>query len=66
MSQESSGLDWTLAIEKRGSNPLSCSFDGMTYSALGCFPIGLDVSKEDFERVLKSRYFGNFERLLLR
>jgi hypothetical protein len=55
MSPTSSGLDWTMAMEQRDTNPLSCSFDGLTYGPLGCFPIGLDASKSDFDRVLNSQ-----------
>jgi hypothetical protein len=49
------GLDWTMVIEKRATNPLSCSFNGSTYGSLGCFPIGLDASKADFDRVVASQ-----------
>jgi hypothetical protein len=55
VSPTSSGLDWTMATEKRTTNPLSCSFDGSLYGLLGCFPIGLDASKADFDRVLESQ-----------
>jgi hypothetical protein len=54
-SPVSTGLDWTVSLEKRTSNPLSCSFDGALYGALGCFPIGLNASKQDFDHVLKSQ-----------
>jgi len=47
--------DWSSAQETRKSNPLSCAFDGTTYKALGCFPIGLNASKSDFDHVLKSQ-----------
>lgn len=50
-----SGLDWTLSLEKRMSNPLSCSFDGVLYESLGCFPIGLNASKPDFDHVISSQ-----------
>jgi hypothetical protein len=50
-----SGPDWTLALEKRTDNPLSCTFDGTLYGSLGCFPIGLNASKTDFDHVLKSQ-----------
>jgi hypothetical protein len=49
------GLDWTMAVEKRRENPLSCSFDGALYESLGCFPIGLSVSRADFDHVLQSQ-----------
>jgi hypothetical protein len=55
VSPTSSGLDWTLALEKRTNNPLSCTFDGTLYGSLGCFPIGLNASKTDFDHVLKSQ-----------
>lgn len=54
-SPVSQGLDWTVALEKRASNPLSCSFDGALYGPLGCFPIGLNATKADFDHVLKSQ-----------
>lgn len=47
--------EWTLAMERRKDNPLSCSSDGTSHSSLGCFPIGLNVSKQDFNHVLKSQ-----------
>jgi hypothetical protein len=54
-SPTSSGLDWTVALEKRTENPLSCCFDGTLYGSLGCFPIGLNASKADFNHVIKSQ-----------
>lgn len=51
----STGLNWSSAVEKRVANPLSCSFNGSLYGSLGCFPIGLDASQEDFEHVLRSQ-----------
>ena len=55
LSPTSPGLDWTLAVERQANNPLSCSFDGSPYSSLGCFPVGLDASKADFDRVINSQ-----------
>ncbi|KAF2638314.1 hypothetical protein P280DRAFT_551446 [Massarina eburnea CBS 473.64] len=55
MSPVSAGLNWSSAVEKNESNPLSCSFDGTFYGSFGCFPIGLNASKEDFEHVLQSQ-----------
>lgn len=55
LSPNGSAPDWTLALERRKDNPLSCSYDGTPYSALGCFPIGLNASKTDFNHVLKSQ-----------
>lgn len=49
------GLSWNSSIEKRAANPLSCSFGGSSYGPLGCFPIGLDASQDDFEHVLQSQ-----------
>ncbi|KAF1835308.1 hypothetical protein BDW02DRAFT_294479 [Decorospora gaudefroyi] len=54
-SPTSSALDWTMAVKKRANNPLSCSFDGSLYGPLGCFPIGLDGSKADYDCVLNSQ-----------
>lgn len=42
-------------MEKHSANPLSCSFAGTFYGPLGCFPIGLNASQEDFEHVLRSQ-----------
>lgn len=55
LTATSASLDWTLAFQKRTDNPLSCSFDGTLYGALGCFPIGLSGSRADFDHVLKSQ-----------
>jgi hypothetical protein len=55
LTPTSADLDWTLALEKRTDNPLSCSFDGTPYGALGCFPIGLSGSRADFDLVIKSQ-----------
>ncbi|CBX97840.1 predicted protein [Plenodomus lingam JN3] len=52
---ETSVLDWALVPSKQMSNPLSCAFDGTIYEALGCFPIGLNATKADFDHVLKSQ-----------
>lgn len=55
LSPVSPGLDWTTTLEKRTNNPLSCAFDGAVYGAFGCFPIGLNASKTDFDHVLASQ-----------
>lgn len=55
LSPTSLALDWTISWTNRANNPLSCSFDGTVYEALGCFPIGLNASKGDFDHVLKSQ-----------
>lgn len=55
MSPLSSGLDWSVCMEKRAANPLSCSFGGNFYGPLGCFPIGLHATQEDFDHVLRSQ-----------
>jgi hypothetical protein len=49
------GLNWSTSLEKRPANPLSCSFAGSLYGPLGCFPIGLNASQDDFEHVLRSQ-----------
>lgn len=54
-SPTSSGLEWTLALQKRTENPLSCSYDGISYGSLGCFPIGLNASRTDFDHVIRSQ-----------
>jgi glycosyltransferase involved in cell wall biosynthesis len=55
LSPLSLSLDWSACVEKRAANPLSCSFNGVSYGSLGCFPIGFDASREDYEKVLKSQ-----------
>ena len=55
LSSLASGLDWGACMEKSSSNPLSCSFGGTLYESLGCFPIGLNASQEDFGHVLSSQ-----------
>ncbi|KAF1914209.1 glycosyl transferase [Ampelomyces quisqualis] len=50
-----SGPEWALALKKNSENALSCCFDGTRYGSLGCFPIGLNASKLDFDRVLRSQ-----------
>jgi hypothetical protein len=55
LSPASSGLEWSLALAKSSRNPLSCSFDGLLYGTLGCFPIGLNASAADFDHVIKSQ-----------
>jgi hypothetical protein len=55
MSSISPGLDWSTSMDKRTANPLSCSFSGAFYGPLGCFPIGMNASEDDFEHVLRSQ-----------
>ncbi|KAF2662496.1 glycosyltransferase family 4 protein [Lophiostoma macrostomum CBS 122681] len=55
MSPLSSGLDWSACLDKRPANPLSCSFGSTFYGPLGCFPIGLNASQEDYDHVLRSQ-----------
>jgi hypothetical protein len=55
MSSLSPGLDWSASMDKHKANPLSCSSSGAFYGPLGCFPIGLNVSEDDFEHVLGSQ-----------
>jgi hypothetical protein len=43
------GFDWALPIRPGQANPFSFSPRGYDYTGLGCFPIGLDCSSEDFE-----------------
>ncbi|KAF2868581.1 hypothetical protein BDV95DRAFT_578761 [Massariosphaeria phaeospora] len=54
-SPTSAGLDWGTCLDKRAANPLSCSFAGFFYGPLGCFPIGLNASQDDFDHVLRSQ-----------
>lgn len=51
----SPGLDWIMAVKRKRDNPLSCSFNGSIYKSLGCFPVGLHASKQDFDAVVQSQ-----------
>lgn len=55
LSPLAAGLDWSTCMDKKTANPLSCSFGGSFYGPLGCFPIGLNASQEDFDHVLRSQ-----------
>ncbi|PVH97644.1 glycosyltransferase family 4 protein [Periconia macrospinosa] len=55
ISPFSPGFNWSSAMKRHNSNPLSCSADGTRYGSLGCFPIGLNATQADFEHVLKSQ-----------
>lgn len=55
ISPVSPGLHWSTSLDKRSENPLSYSFAGRFYGPLGCFPIGLNVTQEDFDHVLRSQ-----------
>lgn len=48
-------MDWTVSLQKRVDDPLSSSFNETSYASLGCFPIGLDTYKADFDHVIKSQ-----------
>ncbi|KAF2115114.1 hypothetical protein BDV96DRAFT_600247 [Lophiotrema nucula] len=67
ISPVSPGLDWSVNVDKRAANPLSCSFSGAFYGPLGCFPIGLSASQAGFNHVLESlqrlRNLGLLSRL---
>ncbi|KAI8933556.1 hypothetical protein NX059_009290 [Plenodomus lindquistii] len=47
--------EWVSVAGMRATDPLSCAFDGTLYKGLGCFPIGLNASRVDFDHVLKSQ-----------
>ncbi|KAF2837347.1 glycosyltransferase family 4 protein [Patellaria atrata CBS 101060] len=50
-----SKLDWTEAVEKVDTDPLSSSSSGDSYTGLGCFPVGFHQTHDDFQRVLQSQ-----------
>ena len=49
------GFDWTSQIHREQANPFSFSSRSRDYTGLGCFPIGLDCSSEDFEEQVQTQ-----------
>jgi hypothetical protein len=47
--------DWITHMDHIPSNPLDQSPSGSSYDGLGCFPLGLDVTQDDFSQILKSQ-----------
>ncbi|KAJ9651022.1 hypothetical protein H2201_009290, partial [Coniosporium apollinis] len=50
-----SSTDWARQLERFSANPLSVSPTGTIYETLGCFPIGFDVTSDDFKKVVESQ-----------
>ncbi|EON67197.1 hypothetical protein W97_06450 [Coniosporium apollinis CBS 100218] len=48
-------MEWAGQLERFSVNPLSISPTGITYEALGCFPIGFDVTSDDFNKIVDSQ-----------
>ena len=47
-------LEWMSHIGRPYAHPVSISITGTSYDALGCFPIGLHASADDFNSVVQS------------
>lgn len=54
-SPTTSTLDWVALMDRSVTNPLSSSPEGRFYGPFGCFPIGFDATRKDFEHVLDSQ-----------
>ncbi|KAF2458193.1 hypothetical protein BDY21DRAFT_420854 [Lineolata rhizophorae] len=55
LSDDHSNLDWATRLQRTRANPLSASPNGTCYDGFGCFPIGLDATLEDFNKIVKSQ-----------
>ena len=53
-SDRRNSLEWMSHIGRPQAHPLSISFTGAAYDALGCFPVGLHASSDDFNSVAQS------------
>ncbi|CAL3973371.1 unnamed protein product [Diplocarpon coronariae] len=55
--QQEEDMDWFTLREGVGvsKDPLGTSALGASYDGLGCFPVGLDVSLDDFEEIVFSQ-----------
>lgn len=47
--------DWFILNQDMQSDPLCTSPTGKTYDGIGCFPLGVDVSLDDFEEIVSSQ-----------
>ncbi|OCL10264.1 glycosyltransferase family 4 protein [Glonium stellatum] len=54
-SADRRSFKWTAYLDRSPFNPLSRSPSGNVHDFLGCFPIGLDVTREDFDLVVKAQ-----------
>ncbi|KAF1812156.1 hypothetical protein P152DRAFT_417112, partial [Eremomyces bilateralis CBS 781.70] len=48
-------LEWVARMEQSPINALSVSHLGADFTSFGCFPLGIDVTKEDFKKIVKSQ-----------
>ncbi|EKD21030.1 glycosyl transferase [Drepanopeziza brunnea f. sp. 'multigermtubi' MB_m1] len=49
------GSQWFRKMPKVRGSPLSFSPSGESYNLLGCFPIGLDATQEDFNQIVQTQ-----------
>jgi hypothetical protein len=49
---QSEDLDWFILRDGAIGDPLCASSSGISYDGIGCFPLGVDVSIEDFQEVV--------------
>ncbi|KAK2629471.1 hypothetical protein QTJ16_000291 [Diplocarpon rosae] len=60
----SGGSQWFRSMPKVRGSPLSFSPTGQSYNLLGCFPIGLSATKEDFYQVVQTqRHLKQIDKL---
>jgi hypothetical protein len=48
-------VNWVSKVLFRIVDPLSSSSQGVDYSGLGCFPLGMHAKKSDFDEILRSQ-----------
>ncbi|KAF2758815.1 hypothetical protein EJ05DRAFT_365757 [Pseudovirgaria hyperparasitica] len=49
------GHEWTEHMQRSPNNPLSYSPTGAAHDGAGCFPVGMDVTRDDFIQILGSQ-----------
>ncbi|KAK5000702.1 hypothetical protein LTR66_000493 [Elasticomyces elasticus] len=55
VAEEQSIPTWSSRLDVLAVNPLCSSITGVPYDSLGCFPVGLGVSIDDFTRIVESQ-----------
>jgi hypothetical protein len=55
--------EWFLLKQEALGDPLRLSPSGKSYDAIGCFPLGVDVNKDDFQEIVWSQ--RNLDKLKL-
>src|SRR5436305_13403999 len=48
--------EWMAGMDRIMGNPLSFSASATSYDSLGCFPLGLEASSDDFRDIVKSQH----------